>query len=252
MEDGRLPEGRVLDLRGWVLPEDYRLVVEGAAAYAACGEPLPRTMPQELADYVRAAAAAPPEGPDDDKHIPDLSAVRTNVRVPRNRHVTPRFWYMLPDFAHRHLPAAFVARINHGLPWTEANFELPLLIDANFSTLWGPEKGLTRYALKALLNSIWCRAFMEALGTAFGGGALKLEATHLRQLAVPVLSDDARADLGAAGRQLTRTTTEVQSRIDAIVLDAVLTRTASLTSRVQLATALAERANNMSCARQAA
>jgi hypothetical protein len=145
-----------------------------------------------------------------------------------------------------------VARINHGLPWTEANFELPLLIDANFSTLWGPEKGLTRYALKALLNSIWCRAFMEALGTAFGGGALKLEATHLRQLAVPVLSDDARADLAAAGRQLTRTTTEVQSRIDAIVLDAVLTRTASLTSRVQLATALAERANNMSCARQAA
>jgi len=251
MEDGRLPEGRVLDLRGWVLPEDYRMVVEAAAAYAACGEPLPRTMPQELADYVRAAAAAPPEGPDD-KHIPDLSAVRTNVRVPRNGHFTPRFWYMLPDFAPRHLPAAFVARINHGLPWTEVNFESPLLIDANFSTFWGPEKGLTRYALKALLNSVWCRAFMEALGTAFGGGALKLEATHLRQLAVPVLSDEARADLAAAGRQLTRTTTEFQSRIDAIVLDAVLPRTSSLASRAQLAKALAERANNMSCARQAA
>ncbi|MGB6877122.1 MAG: hypothetical protein WBD87_13930, partial [Candidatus Acidiferrales bacterium] len=252
MEDGHLPEGRVLDLRGWVLPEDYRMVVEAAAAYAACGEPLPRAMPQELADYVRAAAAAPPEGPDDDKQIPDLSAVRTNVRVPRNSRVTPRFWYMLPDFAPRHLPAAFVARINHGLPWTEANFESPLLIDANFSTFWGPQKGLTRYSLKALLNSVWCRAFMEALGTAFGGGALKLEATHLRQLAVPLLSDAARADLAAAARQLTRTTTEVQSRIDAIVLDALLPRTASLASRAQLAKALAERANNMSCARQAA
>jgi hypothetical protein len=252
IEDGGPPEGRVLDLRGWVLPEDYPMVVEAAAAYAACGEPLPRTMPQELADYVRAAAAAPPEGPDEDKHIPDLSAVRTNVRLPRNNHVTPRFWYMLPDFAPRHLPAAFVARINHGLPWTEANLESPLLIDANFSTFWGSQKGLTRYGLKALLNSVWCRAFMEALGTAFGGGALKLEATHLRQLAVPVLSDEARADLAEAGRHLTRTTTEVQSRIDAIVLDAVLPRTASLASRAQLAKALAERANNMSCARQAA
>ncbi len=252
MEDGGLPEGRALDLRGWVLPEDHRMVVEAAAAYAASGEPLPRIMPQELADYVRAAAAAPPEGPGDGKQIPHLSAVRTNVRAPRNNHVTPRFWYMLPDFAPRHLPAAFVPRINHGLPWTEANFESPLLIDANFSTFWGPQEGLTRYSLKALLNSVWCRAFMEALGTPFGGGALKLEATHLRQLAVPLLSDAARADLAAAGEQLTRTTTEVQSRIDAIVLDAILPRTASLVCRTQLANALAERANSMSCARQAA
>ncbi len=252
MEVGRLPEGRVLNLRGWVLPEDYPMVVEAAAAYAACGESLPRTMPQELADYVRASAAAPPEGLDDDKHIPDLSAVRTNVRVPRNSHVTPRFWYMLPDFAPRHLPAAFVARINHALPWTEANLEPPVLIDANFSTFWERQKGFTCYGLKALLNSVWCRASMEALGTAFGGGALKLEASHLRQLAIPVLSNEARADLAAAGRQLTSTTTEVQSRIDAIVLDAVLPRTASSASRVQLANALAERANNMSCARQVA
>jgi hypothetical protein len=251
IEDGYLPEGRVLDLRRWVLPEDYRMVVEATAAYAACGESVPQIMPQELADFVRAAAAAP-EDSDDYKHIPDLSAVRTNVRLPRNGNITPRFWYMLPDFAPRHLPAAFVPRINHGLPWTEANLESPLLIDANFSTFWGLQKGLTRYALKALLNSVWCRAFMEALGTAFGGGALKLEATHLRQLPVPVLSDTAKTDLTAAGRQLTKTTTEIQSRIDGIVLNGLLPRTASQASRDQLAKALAERANNMSCARQAA
>jgi hypothetical protein len=252
MEDDCLPEGRVLDLRGWVLPEDSRIVAEAKAAYVANGEMLPQTMPDELAAYVRFAAASPPAGPDNDKRIPDLSAVRTNVRLPRNGHITPRFWYMLPDFAPRHLPTAFVPRINHGLPWTEANLESPLLIDANFSTFWGLQKGLARYALKALLNSVWCRAFMEALGTAFGGGALKLEATHLRQLPVPVLSDAAREELADAGRQLTKTTTEVQSRIDAIVLDALLPRTASLASRAQLAKALAERANNTSRARQAA
>src|SRR5260221_3365621 len=151
MESGRMPEGRVLDLRGWVLPEDFRIVAEAKAAYAANGEMLPQIMPDELAAYVRIAAAAPPAGPDDDKRIPDLTAVRTNVRLVRNGNITPRFWYMLPDFVPRHLPAAFVPRLNHGFPWTEANLESPLLIDANFSTFWGPEKGLTRYTLKALL-----------------------------------------------------------------------------------------------------
>jgi hypothetical protein len=252
MEGGFLPEGRVLDLRGWVLPEDYRMVLETEATYAACGEALPRTMPQELADYVRAAAAAPPEGHNDDKQIPDLSAVRTNVRLPRNSHVPPRFWYMLPDFAPRHLPAAFVARINHGLPWAEANLESPLLIDANFSTFWGPQAGWTGYALKALLNSVWCRAFMEALGTAFGGGALKLEATHLRQMVVPVLSDEEKTQLANAGKKLKETSSDIQSRVDTIVLNALVARTISPTSADQLARALAERANNMSCARQAA
>jgi hypothetical protein len=252
MEEGRLPDGRVLDLRGWVLPEDYPTVVKAASAYAACGEPLPRIMPQELADYVRGAAVAPSEDPEDDKRIPDLSAVRTNVRVPLNSHVTPRFWYMLPHFAPRHLGFVFVARINHALPWTEANLESPVLIDANFSTFWGAQKGLTRYALKALLNSVWCRAFMETLGTTLGGGALKLEATHLRQLAVPILSSEAKLNLDAAGRQLTRSTIDVQSRIDAIVLSAALPQTSSPASRLQLAQALAEHAYNMSCARQRA
>jgi hypothetical protein len=252
MENGSLPDGRVLDLRGWVLPEDFRIVDEAREAYGLNGEMLPQSMPDELATYVRLGATAPPAGPDDDKRIPDLSAVRTNVRLPRNAQITPRFWYMLPDFAPRHLPAAFVPRINHGLPWTEANLESPVLIDANFSTFWGLPKGLTRCALKALLNSVWCRALMEALGTVFGGGALKLEATHLRHLPVPVLSDAAIAQLTTAGRQLTKTTAELQSRIDAIVLDAFLPGTASLASRARFVRALAERTNDMSRARQAA
>jgi len=252
MENGSLPDGRVLDLRGWVLPEDFRIVDEAREAYGLNGEMLPQSMPDELATYVRLGATAPPAGPDDDKRIPDLSAVRTNVRLPRNAQITPRFWYMLPDFAPRHLPAAFVPRINHGLPWTEANLESPVLIDANFSTFWGLPKGLTRCALKALLNSVWCRALMEALGTVFGGGALKLEATHLRHLPVPVLSDAAIAQLTTAGRQLTKTTAELQSRIDAIVLDAFLPGTASLASRARFVRALAGRANDMSRARQAA
>ncbi len=246
MEQNRFPNGRVLDLRGWVLPEDLRAVHQSEAAYATSDQPLPRTMPDELAAYVRRAAASE----SDQKRIPDLSAVRTNVRTDRNGHVPPRFWYMLPDFASRHRPAAFVARINHDLPWVEANFDPPLLIDANFSTLWAPQESWTRFAIKALLNSVWCRAFMETLGTPLGGGALKLEATHLRQIAVPVFSDAAKVQLDTAGRQLTRTTPAGHARIDAIVLQSLLGKASSPLSADQLSKALADRTYKMSRARQ--
>lgn len=216
---GEMPPGRVLDLRGWVLPEDAKLVAEARAAYTARGETPPRTMPDGLAAFVRHAAVEPLAG--SDKQIPTLSAVRTNVRIPRNNKITPRFWYMLPDFATRHLPAAFVARINHTVPWVETNCDTPLLIDANFSTFWASEGDWTRYSLKALLNSIWCRAFMETLGTPLGGGALKLEATHLRQMLVPSLTDGAKVALDAAGKNIGRDAASVQAQIDVVVLQAI-------------------------------
>lgn len=249
LEGGSVPDGRVLDLRGWVLPEDAGAVAEAAAAYAACGETPPEIMPHELGAYVRAAADASSDGAGG-KRIPQLSAVATNVRIPRNGHVTPRFWYMLPDFTPRHIPAAFVPRINDGVPWVECNRDPVLLIDANFSTFWAPDGDWPRYALKALLNSTWCRAFMEAIGTPLGGGALKLEATHLRHVPVPVLSAAAKRDLEQAGRQLTRDAANVQSRIDGIVLGAVLDGASDDVSALHLAQAMTERARSLSAARQ--
>lgn len=252
MAEGNVPPGRVLDLRRWVLPEDWQTVTEALPAYAARGESPPNVMPTELANYVRMAAAAHLESLGKSKRIPELSAVRTNIRVSRDGHVTPLFWYMLPDFAPRHLPAAFVARINHGLPWVEANLDPPLLVDANFSTLWAPRGGWTRHAIKALLNSIWCRIFMEALGTPLGGGALKLEATHLRQMAVPALSDEAKAKLDAAGKRLAKDASAVQSEVDNIVLNAIIAQSAQGPSAVDLARVIAERAHMLSGSRQKA
>ena len=243
-----MPPGRVLDLRGWVLPEDAKLVADARAAYAARGKTPPRTMPDELAAFVRRAAAEPLAG--SDKQIPNLSAVRTNVRIPRNNKITPRFWYMLPDFATRHLPAAFVARINHTIPWVETNCEPPLLIDANFSTFWAPEGGWTRYALKALLNSVWCRAFMETFGTPLGGGALKLEATHLRQMLVPRLTDGAKVALDAAGEKLGRDAASVQAQIDAVVLQAILPEKLAASVVSELARDMARQADIMRSVRQ--
>jgi hypothetical protein len=244
--------GRVLDLRGWVLPEDAPTVDQAKAAYAASGEKAPRIMPEALASFVRRASATALKGEEGGALIPALSAVRTNVRVPKRDHVTPRFWYMLPEFAPRHVPAAFAPRINHGVAWVESNLDPAILIDANFATFWAPQGGWSRHALKALLDSAWCRAFMEALGTPFGGGALKLEATHLRHLPVPVLSASARQELDRAGKHLTREAADVQSCIDTIIFDAVLSRASTPTLGPHLAFAMTERARSMSCARQRA
>lgn len=84
VEGGQVPDGRVLDLRDWVLPEDAEIVAHAREAYAACGEMVPRTMPDGLAAYVRMASTVPIKGQGGASLIPQLSAVRTNVRHSRN------------------------------------------------------------------------------------------------------------------------------------------------------------------------
>ena len=222
VERGEVPPGRVLDLRAWVLPEDARIVAEARLAYEQYRISPPQVMPPSLTAFVRHAATMCLDGSPDGKPIPELSAVRTNVRQPSREGVIPRFWYMLPDFSPRHLPAVFAPRVNQRTPWIECNTHPRLLIDANFSTFWTPDRGWTRFALKALFNSVWCRAFMEAVGTPLGGGALKLEATHLREMPVPVLANKARSALDAAGRRLTRDSEDVQAQVDRIILRALL------------------------------
>lgn len=250
LERATLPEGRVLDLRNWILPEDETTVSAARTAYVSRGEVLPRPMPDDLAAYVRRAAQTPAASPVPGKLIPELSAVRTNVRPPRNGRIVPRFWYMLPDFAPRHLPAAFVPRINHDRPWVEVNLAPPILIDSNFSTFWAPDGRWTRHALKAFLNSVWCRAAMEALGTPLGGGALKLEATHLRHLPVPALSDADKVELDAMGKRLTRDSSAVQRKVDRIVLSALFARVPEALPPGALAEAIEKRALSLTAARQ--
>lgn len=250
LEACRLPRGRVLDLRRWVLPEDKETVLAARQAYAAKGEAPPQLMPKELAAHVRLAAITSIERDGKVKLIPELSAVRTNVRLPRDTRVIPRFWYMLPEFAPRHLPAVFIPRINHNLPWVESNLDPPVLIDANFATLRVSFGNWTRYALKALLNSVWCRVAMEALGTPMGGGALKLEATHLRRLPVPALSDSEKDELDSVGKRLARGSSCVHALADTIVLGAIIAELDTAQSLGELAKALEKRALVLSAGRR--
>ena len=250
IKQGSFPPGRVLDLRGWVLPEDAQYVNRAKAAYELRGETPPQIMPTELAEFVRYAASISPDKTGNGKRIPELSAVGTNVRKPHDNKSIPRFWYMLPSFSSRHLPAAFVPRINQDIPQVECNLNPPLVIDANFSTFWSFESDWSPFAIKALLNSVWCRAYMETAGTPLGGGALKLEATHLKQMLVPQLTNHARTSLHAAGKQLNQDTQNVRAQIDHIVLQTLLPRNATEAILGKLATHIAVRTSELCVARQ--
>jgi hypothetical protein len=107
----------------------------------------------------------------------------------------------------------------------ESNVEPRILIDANFSTFWAPSNNWSAPALKALLNSTWCQLVMESLGTPMGGGALKLEAAHLRKLPIPALSETEKEKLHIEGLQLRRASEKTRERIDKIVFEALCKET---------------------------
>lgn len=239
--------GRLLDLRGYLLPE----YVQQNKRRANHQFPV---LPQELADYVRLAACTYLVRGETRTLIPRLSAVKTNGLSPKDADDSPwlfteqepRLWYMVPDFAPRHLPGLLVPRIIHDEPMAILNAEPPVLIDANFSTLWCENDAWSAAGIFALLNSTWCRLCMEALGTTLGGGALKLEATHLRQLPIPVFSNEAKEKMRQlACRMLdsepkAKSLQPIQSKIDQFVISAFAQRQLPLRETTQIAESFAE------------
>ncbi len=250
MSNGCGPRGRVLDLNDWVLPEDFDRIIKAGGTCTPRGAAPPQIMPEDLADYVRNAAHARLSRDQGSLRIPELSAVKTNVRDLRNGQDWPRFWYMLPPFRPRHMPAAFVPRINHSVPHAEANRDPAILIDANFAAVWSPSGQWSGFALKALLNSAWCKVLMEIMGTPMGGGALKLEAVHLRQLQIPHLQPSTIHKLDKVGRRAGPYPPDVQEMIDGIVIGTLLGRSANCKSVSLMIQALEERAHELATSRR--
>jgi predicted RNA methylase len=210
--------GRVLVLDGWALAED----LEGLP-------PQPyRPLDGRLAEHVRMAAQVDLGSEDRPRPIPRLSAVAPNARPfdPARPQRPARFWYQLPRLADRHLPSLLVARVNSAHPRTLVNVGRSTVIDANFSTLWPtPQATVDAYGLLAVLNSAWCVAEMELRATVLGGGALKLEAAHLRRLALPRLSNHEWRAAEQLGRRLAqaapgRECVAVLADVDRLVLRA--------------------------------
>ena len=120
-----------------------------------------------------------------------------------------------------------LARVNVVTPKAYLNEARACLIDANFSTMWTlPTSKWTAHALLAFMNGAWAQAVMERTGAVMGGGALKVEATHLRRIPVPALSDQQLMRLHELGQQLAAAGNgEVEagalSCIDAVVVQAL-------------------------------
>lgn len=181
----------LLRLDQWALPED----IESASG------PKPwRQMHGDLARLTRLAASHAYIRGNQSVLLPNLSAVRTNIRAGSGGQQRPaRFWYHLPPLAPRHRPYIYLARVNGGRPLAFVNAD-DRVVDANFSTLWpvAPD-ALRTPVMLSLLRTSWAHAFLETTGTILGGGALKVEATHLRRVVFPKpigASGDALFELG--------------------------------------------------------
>jgi N-6 DNA Methylase len=185
----------VLLLTGYALPED----IERSAASAGY-----QALPASLTELVRVAA----ETQVGFRRIPELSAVRTNVRGAIHDACgsgSERFWYHLPPLAPRHRPELLLPRVNHRHATTYLNARSDAAVDANFTTLWRHHDHVDappQHAVLALMNSSWVRASLELIATVLGGGALKLEATHLRRLPLPILDAHEWGALDGIGRRL--------------------------------------------------
>lgn len=212
--------GRVLDLRNFVLPED------AAEIKAALNISPYREMPGPLADFVRIVARANIGSPEEPKFVPSLSAVATNARPHDRRRPDrlPRFWYQIPPLQPRHVPELFIPRVNYRTPKASLN-KTRAVVDANFSTLWRVKPdALPLCALLALLSSTWVGVSLETSAPVLGGGALKVEAAHLRRLPLPQLTGKAGSELEMLGHELVKGGSaehEVVSEIDHLVWSAL-------------------------------
>ena len=194
------------------LPASFRCQQSDATRFLICldGYALPDEcsssgcMPAEgdLEVLIRAATNKTYTRKEREVPLPELSAVRTNVRQ-ATAEKDGRAWYHLPPLTDRHLPKLFLPRICDGTPRTYMNADPPLVIDANFSSLWPSHAdAMDVYAVLAIMNSTWTSAWLETACTVLGAGALKVEAADLRYLTVPATALDSASELSSLGRRL--------------------------------------------------
>ncbi|MNG81251.1 tRNA1(Val) (adenine(37)-N6)-methyltransferase [compost metagenome] len=189
-------KGYLLDLRGHVLLEDIEADDLTSVRY--------KPMPMEVAAVVKAAARANFGTAEKPKKVFELTAVSPNTRS-ASRSAPARHWYMLPDFASRHRPDVLLARVNSTTPRAYLNENRECLIDANFSTIWTKASSKwSAYTILAFMNSAWAQAVIEYSGSVMGGGALKVEATHLRRVPIPRLNEDQLRWLDELGARLAK------------------------------------------------
>lgn len=150
----------------------------------------------------------------------EYSAVKPNEKMIDGQVV--RFWYMLPKLVKRHMPNLCLTRVSSRAAeclYVIQTHNAPVAVDANMVTLWGDSDRNNLIAF-AILNSTWSKLYLELICTVMGGGALKVEASHLKKMLFPALTAEAFSQLEAIGSRLRdrgSMTANIQNRIDEIV-----------------------------------
>jgi methylase of polypeptide subunit release factors len=160
--------------------------------------------------------------------IPEMSAVAPNSRQPSvepglfNPPLPPAWWYNL-RIKPRHEARLFLPRVNSSS--AEAGIygkDDRVLIDANFSTFL--TNGVSKWAILAMLRSTWFKLTLEHVSTPMGGGALKVEAAHIRRAPIPKFDQDDMNTLEVLGRRLVKEREKqekLQIKIDQLVMEAI-------------------------------
>ena len=175
-------------------------------------------MDADLDDYVTQGERY--ISPSHKKTFKELSAVITNEK--KTGDGFERFWYMLPSLKERHVPNLCISRVCGESPETIFVNQLAgkkIIVDANFITLWNPNHHDQIIGF-VLLNSTWAKLFLEVTGTVMGGGALKVEASHVRKIIFPQIDDDKKKELEIIGNTILKNRSisrELQRQIDEIV-----------------------------------
>ena len=201
----------VLYLQDHICPQDFNVCTHNATE-------LYKALPNTLSDYISAA-----EGYKNPRGISfsEYSAVKPNEKKIDSQY--ERFWYMLPQLAPRHPPNLCITRVSSAssdcvyIPQSDEN---PIAVDANFVTLWGNSEENIKICL-ALLNSTWSKCCLELLCTVMGGGALKIEASHVRKLLFPKLNHcqlQRLSECGIAIAKGQKITAELRDAIDTTIL----------------------------------
>lgn len=207
--------GRVLIFNEVIHPKDFEEIKELGANR--------QIMNNDLIDFIDEVNVTNIGSEAVPKYIPNLSAVKTNkANMKGHDPNTINYWYMLPKMTPRHKPVIFVPRIINQTPKFFLNTEPPTIIDANFSSIWlSIEAKIDKYGLIALLNSSWFLLVCEMLGSVMGGGALKLEATHLKKAPLPKLSDIEYEQLAILGKGLIKGDIGALTTIDQLITEAI-------------------------------
>ena len=168
------------------------------------------------------------------RRFQEFSAVKPNEKTDGKRII--REWFRLPKMSDRHLPNLCMTRVSANMTeclYVQQSAKTPIAIDANMVTLWSKEERAI-YIAFALLNSTWSKLSLELICTVLGGGALKIEASHIKKLLFPKLPKEKLDVLEKAGKTLVikgKMTHKEQDIIDGIVASTFTNNT--ITERMQ-------------------